>query len=84
VSVAGIWFLPAWDAALPGGALPWQAVLLGVGLGLAVWTRRRWPAYAAGRGRVARLLGRAAAAAALVGLIATLGGLALLLLVWPR
>jgi hypothetical protein len=73
--------LPAWDAALPGGAITWQAAAVALALGGAVWVRYHLPAAGPwSRARAVRLLATTAMLLALIWL----GGIGLLWLLWPR
>ena len=74
------WWLPAFDAALPGGAIGWQVASVLLAILLAAWAWRRIAA-AGGRGGAAMRLALAIA----LGLVALwLLGLAALWLLWPR
>jgi hypothetical protein len=81
VAAASAFVLPAWDAALPGGAIIWQVAAVALALVGAFWVRRQlpgsgpWP-----RARIGRLVATAAMLIALVWI----GGVAVLWLVWPR
>jgi hypothetical protein len=73
--------LPALDADLPGGSLPWQVAAAVLALAGALRVRRRL--LAGDRGTRARLV-RTVAAVALLVVCAWVGGIAILWLIWPR
>lgn len=81
LAAASAFVLPAWDAALPGGAIVWQAAALMLALAGALWGARQLRAGAPG---ALAWLGRLAAMAALLLVLFWLGGVALLWLLWPR
>jgi hypothetical protein len=81
LAAAAAYMLPAWDAALPGGAITWQVAAVALALAGAFWVRHQLPATGPwSRSRAVRL---AATAAMLMALI-WLGGIGLLWLLWPR
>lgn len=72
--------LPALDADLPGGSLPWQVAAVVLALAGALRVRRL---AVAGRRTHIRLV-RTVAMVALLVVLAWAGGVALLWLIWPR
>lgn len=82
LAAASVFLLPAADTALPGGALAWQLLALGVAVGGAWWGYRstRTPAAGAGTRRSVRLLAGLAVLLALLWI----GGVAVLWFLWPR
>lgn len=80
VAACATFLLPALDADLPGGSLPWQVAAAVLALAGALRVRRL-----AATDRVTRLrLLRVVATAALLVALAWVGGVALLWLIWPR
>lgn len=75
-AAAAAFVLPAFDAALPGGAIGWQVAAVVTAI-IAAWLVRRRPVAGP---RAARWL---AAGALLVALV-WVGAVALLWLLWPR
>lgn len=72
--------LPALDAKLPGGSLPWQIAVLLLAIAGAWWVVRGSNLTTTSPRRIARLIAGLVIIAALVWV----GGVVLLWLIWPR